>query len=110
MARPLSANASARKVRRAKTRFSGGPWRSTIMRSWPAEKVTDVSDGGGPDVSRTMTRERGRIRAAVGTGALVLLETGARPPHAVTPANSAVQVTVACRLVRWDIAGQPGKR
>src|SRR3954470_4915176 len=64
---PLSGKAPAEKVRRAKTMFSGGPWRSTMVRALPAEKLTEVSEGGGPEVSSTITRFNGRTRAAVGT-------------------------------------------
>jgi hypothetical protein len=46
--------------------FSGGPCLSTMTRGVPAVKLTTVSDGGGPAVSKTITLDSASTRAAVG--------------------------------------------
>jgi hypothetical protein len=78
--RPLSPNAVAAKLMRAKMMFSGGPCRITIMCGAPVVKLTEVSEGGGPDVSSTMTRASGSIRETAGDD--VGVGTGALDPHA----------------------------
>jgi hypothetical protein len=100
---PLSAKALAGNESLAKTMFSGGPCRRTMFRGSPDVKVTDVSEGAGPEVSSTITRARGNTRGAVGAGG-VLVEAGWRAPHPSMVVSHAVPSKVAPRLVHWDIA------
>jgi hypothetical protein len=70
----------------------------------PAVKLTDVSEGGGPEVSSTMTRTSGRIRATVGASGVVGA-TGWRAPQAPTEQSAATPSQVAGRLDPRDIPG-----
>ena len=81
-----------------------------MVRGSPAVKVTDVSEGAGPEVSSTMTRARGNTRETVGAGGLLLVG-GWRPPQPSMAASHAVPSKVVQRVVHWDIAeGLPRKR
>ena len=65
------------------------------MRGLPVVKVTEVSGGGGPEVSSTKTRTRGSVLGAVGVAGLAGAGTdGWRPPHAriALAANTRSQV------------------
>ena len=97
---PLSANAPGENVIRAKTMFSGGPWRSTMVREVPVLKLTEVSDGAGPEVSSTITRLDGNSRGAVGPGGAAVVGIGRRPPQAQRPSAIAPS----------QVAGLPGPR
>jgi hypothetical protein len=79
---PLSANVAAEKLTRANTMFSGGPCRITMIRGVPAAKLTEVSEGGGPAVSSTMTRASARTRAGAGVPDGVGVAIGCLEPQA----------------------------
>src|ERR1700694_173172 len=103
---PLSAKALAAKLTVANSMFSGGPLFSMISRGLPVVKLTEVSDGGGPEVSSTITRASGKIRGAVGPAGVVLA-TGRRAPHAQAGNKMVKPRRYAVRRV-WAI--RQGKR
>lgn len=74
-----------------------------MLRGWPAVKVTDVSEGGGPEVSSTTTRANGNTRETVGTAGVPVAGGLRAPQPRITPSD-AVPSTVAQRPSRWDIA------
>ena len=87
---PLSPNVVGGKTIRANTMFSGGPCRIMMILGVPATKVTDVSDGGGPEVSRTMTRESGSTRTGGGV-AVGALAAWREEPHAPSRSSPVAQ-------------------
>ena len=66
-------------------------------------KVTDVSEGGGPEVSSTNSRARGSTLGAVGVAGLSGTE-GARPPQAMTALTAAKSGQLAATPNPRDIA------
>ena len=74
---PARRTPEAGKVSSANTMYSGGPCRSTMVRGWPARKVTAVSGGGGPEVSSTIASASGTIRVMARRDRLALGLAGA---------------------------------
>jgi hypothetical protein len=76
------------------------------MRGLPVVKVTEVSDGGGPEVSSTKTRASGSTLGATGaTDSAGLSATeGLRPPQARTALIAETRSQVAPPTGPRDIA------